>query len=418
MRISCYDESNYKTEVKRCLSCKNPSCELGCPINNKIRDFIKALKEDDLVLARKIVYDNSNLAFICSLVCPHEKNCMGHCILNKAKKEPINIGAIEAYITKDSLPKLEEVKQTNYKVAIIGGGPSGIYVALDLAKKGVKCHIYEATNHLGGVLSYGIPDFRLNAVELKRLEELVDSFNIEVSLAKKVDNEIFQELLKTYDKVVIACGLTKARPSGLGHNARIIEANHILSQYNLKAKYNEGNYPNLKGEVFVMGAGNVAMDVSRVLVRLGLKTTIIYRRSLEESPANKEEIEAARAEGVEFRFLENPVEAKEENNKLKLKVEKMALGEPDSSGRRKPVGTGEFSDIYIDYLVEAIGDVPDLTIDGINTDSGYFIADVNFRTNNKDVYVVGDVTLGAKTVVEAAKSGKVCAQTIISDLNL
>ena len=167
MRIIRYDESNIKEEVNRCLSCKNPSCEKGCPIHNHIRDFIKALKNDNLEEAKKIVYDNSNLAFICSIVCPHEKNCMGYCILNKAKKEPINIGGIEAYITKD-LDKKKDIKFNDKKVAIIGSGPAGINLAIELAKNKIKPTIYEEKNHIGGVLSYGIPDFRLDVSELNK----------------------------------------------------------------------------------------------------------------------------------------------------------------------------------------------------------------------------------------------------------
>ena len=418
MRISMFNKEEAFKEAKRCLSCKNPSCETGCPIHNHIRDFIKALKEDDLPKARKIVYDNSNLAFICSIVCPHEKNCIGHCILNKAKKEPINVGGIEAYITHNSLMEVPAIKETNHKVAVIGAGPSGIYAALELAKVGVKVDIYEAFSHVGGVLSYGIPDFRLSARELKRLEEVLDMFKIKVFLNNKVDNDKFKELLANYDKVIVACGLTKARKAGLGENERIISANKILEEYNLKAKYNEGKMPEISGKVFVMGAGNVAMDVSRVAKKLGCNTTIVYRRSLAESPANKEEIDAAMADGVIFRFLENPVEVKEEDNKLVLKIEKMALGETDESGRRRPVGTNTYSYEKVDYLIEAIGDMPELELMDLSTDHGYFVTEQNtFKTNLPNVYAIGDVTLGAKTVVEACMSGKKCALSIIEEFN-
>lgn len=418
MRISCYDESNIKQEVSRCLSCKVPSCEKGCPISNHIRDFIKALKEDDLAKARKIVYENSNLAFICSIVCPHEKNCIGHCILNKAKKEPINVGGIEAYITHNSLMEVNEIKETNHKVAVIGAGPAGIYAAIDLAKAGIKVDIYEAFSHVGGVLSYGIPDFRLNPRELKRLEEVLEMFKIKVYLNTKIDNQKYEELLQKYDKVVVACGLTKARKALLGENIRIISANKILEEYNLKAKYNEGKMPEISGNVFVMGAGNVAMDASRVAKKLGCDTTIVYRRSLAESPANKEEIDAAMKDGVIFRFLENPVEVKAEDNKLILKIEKMVLGEPDESGRRRPVGTNTYSYEKVDYLVEAIGDMPELELANLANDHGYYVTDSEtFKTNNSNVYAIGDITLGAKTVVEACMSGKKCAKSIIEEFN-
>ena len=416
MRISCYDDSNIKEEVNRCLSCKNPSCEKGCPIHNQIRDFIKALKEDDLNRAKELIYNNSNLAFICSIVCPHEKNCMGHCILNKVNK-PINIGTIEGYISA-SLPDVLPVKNTNRSASIIGAGPAGIYAAIELRKAGFKVTIYEKENYLGGVLAYGIPDFRLNKDRLNMLNELISRYKIEVKLNTLVDNSLYDKLVKENDYLIIACGLSKSRPSGLGANEHILEASQVLKQYNYKAKFDHGIYPNLKAKkVFVMGAGNVAMDVARVAKKLGADTTIIYRRSLAESPANKEEIEQAMNEGVIFRFLENPIEAKVENGKLKLKIEKMELGAPDESGRRRPIGTNSYSYEDLDYLIEAIGDMPNFNINEIEQDHGYFITDDNFMTSNPKVYAIGDVTLGAKTVVEACYSAKVCANAILKNIN-
>ena len=254
--------------------------------------------------------------------------------------------------------------------------------------------------------------------ELKRLEEVLDMFKVKVFLNNKIDNDKFKELLANYDKVIVACGLTKARKAGLGENERIISANKILEEYNLKAKYNEGKMPEISGNVFVMGAGNVAMDVSRVAKKLGCNTTIVYRRSLAESPANKEEIDAAMADGVIFRFLENPVEVKEEDNKLVLKIEKIVLGEPDESGRRRPVGTNTYSYEKVDYLIEAIGDMPELELTDLSTDHGYFVTEQNtFKTNLPNVYAIGDVTLGAKTVVEACMSGKKCALSIMEEFN-
>lgn len=416
MRISCYDDFNIKEEVNRCLSCKNPSCEKGCPINNQIRDFIKALKEDNLTKAKEIVYNNSNLAFICSIVCPHEKNCMGHCILNKVNK-PINIGAIEGYIST-SLPDVLTIKNINKSAAIIGAGPAGIYAAIELRKAGFKVTIYEKENYLGGILAYGIPDFRLHKNRLDMLNELIAKYKIEIKLNTLVDNSLYNKLVKENDYLIIACGLSKSRPSGLGVNEHILEASQVLKQYNYKAKFDLGIYPNLKAKkVFVMGAGNVAMDVARVAKKLGADTTIIYRRSLAESPANKEEIEQAMNEGVIFRFLENPITAKLENGKLNLKIEKMALGEPDESGRRRPVGTNSYCYEDLDYLIEAIGDIPNLDIHEIEQDHGYFITDANFMTSNPKVYAIGDVTLGAKTVVEACYSAKVCANAILKTIN-
>lgn len=409
MRISMFNKEEAFKEAKRCLSCKNPSCETGCPIHNHIRDFIYALKEEDVNKAAKIVYDNSHLAFICSIVCPHEKNCIGHCILNKAKKEPINIGAIEAFISHDVLNKIEVKKENGKKALIIGSGPAGIYLALSLRSEGFMVDIYERESHLGGVLAYGIPNYRLPVSNLERINKLVNDSGINVYLNQELTENDILKLKENYDYVVLACGLTKSRPCGFEDSKYVFDAQQLLKEYNYKTKFEEGNLPNLSGKVIVEGCGNVAMDIARSLVRIGCDVEIVYRRSKEEAPATNEEIEAALSEGVKFNFLQNPVSLVEKDEHIILKMEKMKLGELDASNRRSFVKTGEFFEIEANYLVSAIGQVPNdnLAFKQIQTDHGYVVTNENYETNIKGIYAIGDLTLGAKTVVEACQSAKV-----------
>lgn len=416
-RVSVYNAEEVKLEAKRCLSCKKPLCEEGCPIHNNIRDFIKALKEDDLALASNLVYDNSKLAFICSVVCPHEDNCMGHCVLNRAHK-PINVGGIEAYITHNTKPQKPIIKRNGKQALVVGAGPAGLYAAFDLSKAGYAVTIHEATNHLGGVLSYGIPDYRLAAKHLARLEELVRDYEITVKYNSYLTEKEIIALKEEYSIIILACGLTASRSAGLGESKRIIDATTLLKDYNLKTKYEEGQLPTITGNVAVIGAGNVAMDAARVLVRLGAKVDVLYRRSREEAPATKEEISLAEAEGVVFNFLQNPVAATENLEGITLKLEKMVLGEPDSSGRRRPVGTKEYFTKEFSYVVAAIGQIPasDLNFSEIKTDHGYVVTTSDFKTNLPGIYAIGDLTLGAKTVVEACASAKEAVRNILNEL--
>ncbi len=417
MRKVIFNSSEAMLEAKRCLSCNNPSCEKGCPIGNHIRDFIKALKDDNLALAEKIVFDNSNLAFICSLVCPHEKNCIGNCILNH-KKMPINVGALEAYITSNTLLKAPEIIENGKRVAIVGAGPAGINAAIELRKSGYSVTIYDAFKHIGGVMSYGIPEYRIDRKALLRLEALVNDYKIHLKLNTFLKEEDILKLKEGYDKVVIAVGLTKSRDLGIGESKRIIKASTLLREYNLKTKYDEGNLPSLSGRVIVVGAGNVAMDAARVALRLGADVSIYYRRSREEAPATNEEIELAISEGVKFNFLVNPVLATEIGNGLEVKMNEMELGAPDESGRLRPVSTDKYFTVACDYLISAIGEMPaDLGFTKLKANHGYLECDSSYLTNIEGIYTCGDITLGAKTVVEACQSGKKVAETIINSDN-
>ncbi len=405
-------------EAKRCLSCKVPRCQTGCPTGMQIRDFILKMKENDLMGAGEIIRNCSSLSTICSVVCPHEKQCIGHCILN-VKKAPINIGRLEQFVF-DNISYQEKIeKVSNKKVAIIGTGPASIACALELVIKGVKVTLFEAESHFGGVLSYGIPDFRLETKRVKDLENKLLSLGVEIIYNKKLNEEEILKLKESYDDIFIGIGLTNVRKLGIPYEDAdgVYDALKLLKQANYFFKYNEGDLPKLEGTTIVVGAGNVAMDAARMAVRLkSEKVIIVYRRSLEEAPANKIEIEEAMQEGVEFKFLTNPVEVISESGVVKgIKCEVMELGDLDESGRRKPIGSGKFIEIPCNNIISAIGQVPEpLFKNMFKVGKGYLICD-DMQTSVPHIYAGGDIVLGAKTVVEAQKCGRIAAKRILSE---
>lgn len=405
-------------EAKRCLSCKVPRCQTGCPTGMQIRDFILKIKENDLMGAGEVIRNCSSLSTICSVVCPHEKQCIGHCILN-VKKAPINIGRLEQFVF-DNINYQEKVEHvSNKKVVIIGTGPASIACALELVIKGVKVTLFEAEPHFGGVLSYGIPNFRLETKRVKDLEDKLLSLGVEILYNKKLSEEDIINLKETYDDVFVGIGLTNVRKLGIPNedSKGVYDALKLLKQANYFFKYNEGEAPKLNGTTIVVGAGNVAMDAARMAVRLNSdKVIIVYRRSLEEAPANKIEIEEAMQEGVEFKFLTNPSEVIVESGAVKgIKCEIMELGDLDDSGRRKPIGSGKFIEIPCDNIVSAIGQVPEPLFKGkFKTDKGNLICD-DMQTSIPHIYAGGDIVLGAKTVVEAQKCGRIAAKRILSE---
>lgn len=407
-------------EAKRCLSCKNPMCQKGCPTNMRIRDFIFALKENDVESASDIIAQCSSLSNICSVVCPHENQCVGHCILGK-KGKPISVGKLERYVQNKTNYQKKKKEKNNLKIAVVGAGPAGLAAAKELLAGGCSVDIYEKENVAGGVMTYGIPSYRLKYSDVERIADEVKALGANFILGKKLLESDILVLKASYDYVFIATGLTKVRKLGIPNEdlEGVYDALDFLKQMNYAVKLGLGETPKLFGTVVVVGAGNVAMDAARSAVRLGADHVIIaYRRSLEEAPATKHELNDASAEGVEFKFLNNPVEVLGDSRVAGVKCEVMELTEPDESGRRRPVGTDEFIDIPCDFIISAIGQIPDDIYDvkEIQTDHGYICAE-QLKTNIENVYVGGDIFLGAKTVVEAMRCGREFAQMVLTKNN-
>ncbi|MCM1130279.1 MAG: NAD(P)-dependent oxidoreductase [Roseburia sp.] len=410
-----FTEQEAKVEALRCLSCKNPHCEQGCPTHMRIRDFIQEIKKDNLEGAYDIINSCSDLPYICSVVCPHENQCIGHCVLG-IKGKPIHCGNLERYVVENvNKPIVKEIK-SNKKVAIIGAGPAGISCAKELLKAGCSVEIFEATSYFGGVLAYGIPSYRLNYSRVKRIEEELVSLGAVIHYNKQLKESEIIELKKDFDAVFISIGLTKSKKLHIPKEEikGVYDALEYLKTVNLDTKFGVGSRLKLSGTVIVIGAGNVAMDAARCAVRDGAKVLVVYRRSRLEAPATKHEIKEAEAEGVIFQFLNAPVEVMGKSKVIGLKVEEMALGEPDASGRRKPVGTGRFCEISCDAIISAIGQDPEDIYDvgRLETDYKYLVCN-DLETNIKGIYAGGDIVLGAKTVVEAMVCGRKAAQKIL-----
>ncbi len=412
-------------EANKCLSCKKPLCETGCPISMRIRDFILKIKEDDLDEAKRIIDGVSELSNICSVVCDHERQCIGHCIRNKMKtKDPVKCGPLEKYVQNHSNVKLEKnLLLKDIKVAVIGAGPAGIAAAKKLLRLGAKVDLFEKESTIGGVLTYGIPSFRLSYKDVLKLENDLKELGCNIYLNHEMHESDLKELKEKYNYVFISVGLTKVKKLGIENDDlnECLNALEFLKETNYAVKQNKNALPKLSGKVLIVGAGNVAMDAARVSKRLtDGEVTIVYRRSLEEAPASKKEIEEAQEEGIEFKFLTNPVKVYEENGHVcGIKAEIMELSTPDESGRRRPVGTNNFIDIKCNYVISAIGQSPDLDFYNknlINVDHGYIKANDSYMTNIDNVYVGGDITLGAQTVVLAVKTANVFVDKIIKDL--
>ncbi|MBD5390855.1 NAD(P)-dependent oxidoreductase [bacterium] len=408
-------EKEAKVEALRCLSCKNPRCETGCPTHMRIRDFIKEIKQDNLNAAYEIIQSCSDLPYICSIVCPHERQCVGHCVLGLQGK-PIDCGKLERYVVEHvSQPLVKETK-SNKKVAVIGAGPAGLSCAKELLKAGCKVEIFESEPYLGGVLTYGIPNYRLDYSKVKIIENELDSLGAIFHYNTKLKESDILEIKKQFDAVFISVGLTNSKSLGIPNEdlPGVYDALEYLKSVNLDVKLGQGKRPKFSGTVVVIGAGNVAMDAARCAVRDGAKVLVVYRRSRLEAPATKHEIAQAEDEGVFFQFLNAPVEIVGNGRVTGLKVEEMKLGEPDASGRRRPVGTGKYCHISCNTIISAIGQDPDNIYDTgeLMVDHNYLVAE-NLETNIPGIYAGGDIVLGAKTVVEAMECGRKVAQSIL-----
>ena len=420
-------------EANRCLHCKNEPCISGCPVHIQIPSFIEKIKSGDFEGAYSIISKDSSLPAICGRVCPQETQCESKCTLG-VKFEPVGIGRLERFVADyhnaNSNSKLESVEPNGHKVAIIGSGPSGLACASDLAKAGFKVTIFEALHTPGGVLVYGIPEFRLPKTivekEINNLRELNVDIETNVVIGKTLTiDELFEN---GYEAVYIGsgAGLPKfMNIPGEGLNG-VLSANEFLTRINLmKAYTGSSDTPvNHSKKVAVVGGGNVAMDAARCAKRLGSDVYIVYRRTEAELPARHEEVEHAMEEGINFYFLTNPVEilGDDKGHCRAIKVIRMELGEPDSSGRRRPIEipNSEY-EIEVDEVIMALGTSPNPliknTTSGLETERwGGIITDDDGKTSKENVYAGGDAVTGAATVILAMGAGKRAAQAIKKQL--
>ena len=419
-----------KEEASRCLSCKNPRCVKGCPVNIDIPGFIKALKEDNLEEAGEVIRHTSMLPSVCGRVCPQERQCEGQCVLG-IKGESVAIGALERYVGDNTSAKPVEIIPTGKKVAVVGSGCAGITAASDLRKAGHDVTIFEALHEFGGVLRYGIPPFRLPRTvldrEINNLKEMGVKFEKNVIVGKSITLKQLKE--EGFDAIFICSGAGLPKMMHIpGENLNgVYSANEFLTRVNLMHANEENAATPLRvGEsVAVIGGGNVAMDAARTAVRVGFKNVyIVYRRTEAELPARLEEIRHAKEEGVIFHFLHAPVEIYNKDGYVAgMKFEIMELGEADESGRRRPVGTGRYTDLDVDSVIVALGTGPNPIIqksahlDGLDfsVDSkGYFTVDPETReTSVPTVYAGGDVApVGASNAINAMGAGKKAAKAI------
>ena len=427
-----YDKEEAMCEAKRCINCKNAQCILGCPVAINIPGFIEKVKEGDIEAAYRIISEASALPAVCGRVCPQESQCEGKCIRG-IKGEPISIGKLERFVAdwaRENNIKPEGAKEKkDKKVAVIGSGPSGLTCAGDLAKMGYDVTIFEALHEPGGVLVYGIPEFRLpkENVVLKEIEN-VKSLGVKIETNVVAGKSVtIDELLEEegYAAVFIGSGAGLPKFMGIpGEQANgVFSANEYLTRSNLmKAFDEESNTPIMRGKkVAVVGGGNVAMDAARTALRLGAEVHIVYRRSEEELPARVEEVHHAKEEGIIFDLLTNPVEILEDENGwvCGIKCVRMELGEPDASGRRRPVVIegSEFT-MEVDTVIMSLGTSPNplisSTTEGLEVNKWQcIIADEEFgKTSKEGVYAGGDAVTGAATVILAMGAGKAAAKGI------
>ena len=423
-------------EANRCLNCKNPVCVKGCPVNIDIPKFIGCIKDGNINDAYKVITETSNLPAICGRVCPQESQCEAKCVRG-IKGEPVAIGRLERFVADNATDtEIETATPNGHKVAIVGSGPAGLTCAGDLVKLGYSVTVFEAFHTEGGVLVYGIPEFRLPKSivkgEVDKLTKLGVEFMPNTIIGKTLDIDDLFDM--GYEAVFVGSGA--GLPNFMGINGEtykgVYSANEFLTRSNLMKAYEKGSHtPIMHGKsVAVVGGGNVAMDAARTALRLGAdKVMIVYRRSMEELPARREEVENAIEEGIEFNLLVNPVEITAYNN-LEDKKDpkngfvksmicvKMELGEPDEKGRRRPVKieNSEF-EIPVDTVIIAIGTSPNPlikdTTKGLDVNKwGGIIINDGGATTRLGVYAGGDAVTGASTVISAMGAGKTAAKSI------
>ncbi len=435
-----YSEEAALDEAARCLSCKNMPCVTGCPVNIHIPAFIEKVKEGEFEEAYKIITEASSLPAVCGRVCPQESQCESKCVRG-IKGEPVGIGRLERFVAdwhnEHFSGDTVKPQSNGKKVAVVGSGPAGLTCAGDLAKKGYEVTVFEALHLAGGVLVYGIPEFRLPKAIVKKEVETLKALGVKVETNMIIGKTLtVDELFEMgFESVFIGSGAGLPRFMGIeGESLKgVYSANEFLTRSNLMKAYREDNTtPIMKAKkVAVVGGGNVAMDAARTALRLGAeKVYIVYRRSLSELPARKEEVEHAMEEGVEFKLLNNPVkilgyhnpdDKRDPKNGFVTGMEciKMELGEPDASGRRSPVeiAGSEFT-LEVDCVIMSIGTSPNplikSTTEGleVNKRGGIIVDEATGLTSREGVFAGGDAVTGAATVILAMGAGKTAAKAI------
>ena len=426
-----YNKEEAMEEASRCLNCKNAQCIKGCPVSIQIPDFIAAVKEGDIEKAYEVISESSALPAVCGRVCPQESQCEGKCIRG-IKGEAVSIGKLERFVAdwarENNIKPQGTTEKNGHKVAVIGSGPAGLTCAGDLAKLGYDVTIFEALHEAGGVLVYGIPEFRLPkskvvAAEVENVKSLGVKIETNVIIGRSVTIDELMEK-EGFEAVFIGSGAGLPRFMGIpGEQAKgVFSANEFLTRNNLMKAFKEGyDTPIARGKkVVVVGGGNVAMDAARTALRLGAEVHIVYRRSEAELPARVEEVHHAKEEGVIFDLLQNPTEilVDEEGCVKGIRIIKMELGEPDESGRRSPVEIpGSEYEIEADTVIMSLGTSPNplisSTTKGLDMNRrGCIICEDDGATSKEAVYAGGDAVTGAATVILAMGAGKAAAKGI------
>ena len=409
---------NYKeieSKINMCLNCKMKPCSLkGCPLNNNIPDFIRAIKEEKYEKAYEILTETTVLPSICGRICPHFKQCMGSCVRG-IKGKPVEIGALEAFVGDMAIKnnyKIKKQKLNHKKIAIIGGGPAGLTAAAFLAKNGNIVTIFEKYDYLGGLLIHGIPEFRLSKEIVKKSIDKILELGIEVKYNKELGKNLFlDELEKEYDNIILAFGANVSTKMK-------IEGENLYGVYGSNELLEFGKHPDYTGKtVIVNGGGNVAMDAARTIKRLGAKKVIVtYRRAREQMPAEQKEIEDAINEGIEFLFQHNIAKILGDEKVRGIEVVKTELVKKEGENRLSPVNIKDSNyEIKADYVVMAIGSKPSELVKNLPFEvdkRGYIKVNENGLTSNPNIYAIGDLAGNIATVAWAAKSGRDTAKMI------
>ncbi len=435
-----YTEEMALDEAARCLNCKNMPCVEGCPVKIHIPEFISKVKEGDFEGAYQVITKQSSLPAVCGRVCPQETQCESKCVRG-IKGEPVGIGRLERFVAdwhnEHDVANIVVPEANGHKVAVVGSGPSGLTCAGDLAKKGYKVTVFEALHLAGGVLVYGIPEFRLPKAIVQKEVDTLKKLGVDIETNMVIGKTLtIDELFEMgYEAVFVGSGAGLPRFMGIpGESLKgVYSANEFLTRSNLMKSYEENSTtPIMRAKsVAVVGGGNVAMDAARTALRLGAEHVyIVYRRSLDELPARKEEVEHAMEEGVEFKLLnnptkiigfENPDDKRDPRNGYVIGMEciKMELGEPDASGRRRPVEVaGSEFILDVDCVIMSIGTSPNplikSTTEGleVNRHGGIIVTEETGETTKENVYAGGDAVTGAATVILAMGAGKTAASAI------